>query len=175
MRNILLGSVLMVTLLVTFTHALPAAAPSVAADKYMVQIAQKSNAWDTLAGVDSAVFASQLSLPNGSAYVLSRGAITGGGADSVLAIVYVDAYQYDSTSKVYKFTYRTAVDTFTTSGSTCPGEQIAIPFFDTIFGDKFTIKIISTSGVGAGGVQILNNMKLSARRLYLESKQYVGQ
>ena len=175
MKKLLLSSVLLVTLFVTFTYALPAAAPTVAANKYMSLIAQKSNNWDTLAGVDSAVFASMIQVPTGDAYILNRGAITGGGADSVLARVVVDAYNYDPTSKAYKFAYRTEVDTFTTASGTCPGEQIAIPFYDSIFGDKFTIKIISTSGAGAGGVQILNNMKLSVRKLYIESKNVAVQ
>lgn len=149
--------------------ALPAAEPTVAANRYVELIVAKGSAWDTLSGVDSATFATKITIPFGCYTVLTRAAITGGGADSVNAQVVVDAYDINN-----NFLYRTAVDTFTTASSACPGEQIAIPIYSTIFGDKFTIKIISLSGAGAGGVQILNSMRLYVRKLFIETKQLVG-
>lgn len=167
MKKILL--LLFVSATLSQVFAIAGAAPTVNANRYTELVTAKGTGWDTLSGVDSAVFCSKIPLPTGSAFILNRAAITGTGADSVLAQVVVDAYDVNG-----KFLYRSAVDTFTTASSVCPGEQIAIPFYDTIFGDLFTIKIISTSGAGAGGQQILNSMRLYVRKLYDGWHQYTG-
>lgn len=167
MKKIL--SFLFVSALLYQVFAAAGVAPTVSANKFMELITSKATAWDTLSGVDSATFAEKITIPTGSTVILNRAAITGTGQDSILQQVVVDAYDVNN-----KFLYRTVVDTFVTASSVCVGEQIAIPIWDSIFGDKFTIKVISTSGAGAGGQQILNSMRLYIRKLYNGSHQYVG-
>lgn len=175
MKKILLA-LMLVAFVVVESFAIPAAAPSVAANISMESVygangavIKKGTGWDTLAGVDSTIFASKITIPMGSEYILNRAAITGTGQDSVVAQVVVDSYDANNV-----FQYRTVVDSFSTANSVCVGEQIAIPFYKTIFGDKFTIKIISTSGAGAGGQQILNSMTLYVRKLNIGWHQLVG-
>jgi hypothetical protein len=144
------------------SHAIPAAAPTIAGDKYVQSTKNfpaKSAGFDTLVGVDSTTLATQITVPAGSAYVLQRGPITGTGSDSVAMQVVVDSYDNSGV-----FLQRTVVDTFATSA----GEQVAIPFFDTIFGEKFTFKLVSYTG--NGGQVILPAMKFYIRRVYTETK-----
>lgn len=144
-------------------HAIAPTAPSVAANKYPVTYLTKAAGFATLVGVDSTVIANKIALKAGSAYVLTRGPITGTGSDSVKLQVVVDVYDFNKS-----FVRRVPVDSLTTS----EGEDIAIPFFDTIFGAYFTIKLVGYTG--NGGQVILPSMALYSRKLYIEQKTTVG-
>lgn len=145
-------------------HAIAPTAPSVAANKYLVTyLTKKAAGFDTLSGVDSAVIANKIALKAGSAYVLTRGPITGDGSDSVKLQLVVDVYDFNKS-----FVRRVLVDSLTSS----EGEDIAIPFFDTIFGAYFTIKLVGYTG--NGGEILLPNMALYSRKLYIEQKTTVG-
>src|SRR5574344_1945361 len=76
-------------------HAIAPAAPSVAANKYLVTYLKKAAGFDTLAGVDSTVIANKVAFKAGSAYVLTRGPITGTGSDSVKILMVVDVYDFN--------------------------------------------------------------------------------
>lgn len=144
------------------SHAIPAVAPTIAGDKYVQSTKDfpaKAAGFDTLVGVDSTTLVTKISIPSGSLYILQRGAVTGTGSDSVAMQVVVDAYDQSG-----NFLQRTAVDTFSTSA----GEQIAIPFFDSIFGDKFTVKLVSYTG--NGGQVILPAMRFYIRKVFTETK-----
>lgn len=144
-------------------HAIAPTAPSVAANKYLVTYLTKPAGFATLVGVDSTVIANKIALKAGSAYVLTRGPITGTGSDSVKIEMVVDVYDFNK-----KFVRRVAIDSLTASA----GEDIAIPFFDTIFGSYFTIKWIGYTG--NGGQVILPSVAIYARKLYIEQKTTVG-
>lgn len=144
-------------------HAIAPAAPSVAANRYLVTYLTKATGFDTLVGVDSTVIANKIALKAGSAYVLTRGPITGTGSDSVKIQMVVDVYDFNK-----NFVRRVAVDSLTASD----GEDIAIPFFDTIFGAYFTIKWIGYTG--NGGQVILPSVAIYSRKLYIEQKTTVG-
>lgn len=151
-------------LLVAFTMSIaaPAVAPTIAGDKYMQSIKDfpaKAAGFGTLVGVDSITLATKISIPAGSSYILQRGAITGTGSDSVKLELVVDSYDGSG-----NFFQRTIIDSLTSSD----GEQIAIPFFDSIFGDKFTIKLVGYTG--NGGQVILPAMKLYVRKVFTETK-----
>lgn len=166
MKNLFLTGLF---LLVAFTMSIaaPAAAPAIAGNKYMQSIKDfpaKAAGFDSLAGVDSVTLATKISIPAGSSYILQRGAMTGtaadgSGTDSIAIGVVV--YSYDQKGNLFQIT---DVDTF----NTVAGEQIAIPFFDTIFGDKFTIKLVGHTG--NGGQVILPAMKLYVRKVFTETK-----
>lgn len=162
MKKILLFiSVLLAT--AVCVHAIAPTAPSVAANKYLVTYLTKPAGFATLVGVDSTVIANKIALKAGSAYVLTRGPITGTGSDSVKIEMVVDVYDFNK-----KFVRRVAIDSLTASA----GEDIAIPFFDTIFGSYFTIKWIGYTG--NGGQVILPSVAIYARKLYIEQKTTVG-
>lgn len=161
--------VLLLSAFVFSAFAVAPAAPSYAANKYTEGsvLIQKAKGFDTLAGVDSTVLMTKKTLPSGSAYVLTRGPCTGtaadgSGTDSVAVAVVVDVYDINN-----YFVRRVTVDSLTTVA----GEDIAIPFFDTIFGEYFTVKLVSYTG--NGGQLILPSMKLSVRKLYVEWKQLI--
>lgn len=160
MKKISLSLILLGT--VVASYAIPSAAPTVAANRYVTSTTQfvaKTAGFDTLAGVDSSTLASQISIPNGSEFTLLRGPMTNvSTSDSVKVIFYVDSYINNT------FCMRTPVDTMLTIA----GEQISIPFWSTIFGDKFTIKLVSFTGNGAKVA--LPAIKLYVRKLYVENK-----
>lgn len=144
--------------------AVAPAAPSYAANKYAEGnvILQKSAGFDTLVGVDSTVLMTKKPVGSGSIYVITRGPATGTGSDSVAIGLVVDVYDVNSV-----FVRRVAVDSLTTSA----GEDIAIPFFDTIFGEYFTVKLVSYTG--NGGQVILPSFKMYTRKLFVEWKQLI--
>lgn len=142
--------------------AAPATAPTIAGDKYVQSTKNfpaKAAGFDTLVGVDSTTLVTQITIPAGSAYILQRGPITGTGSDSVAMQVVVDSYDNNGV-----FLQRSLVDSLTTAA----GEQIAIPFFDTIFGEKFTIKLVGYTG--NGGQVIMPSIKFYIRKVFTETK-----
>lgn len=151
-------------------HAIAPATPAVGANKYVYanNDVKRSAGFDTLVGTDSTTVFSKVSLKAGSAYVLTRGPITGTGQDSVALQVVVDCYDFNKV-----FIRRVVVDSITSS-TTTPGEDIAIPFFDSIFGSYFTVKFVPYGSTLNGGQVIMGSVALYARKLYLESKQTVG-
>lgn len=155
MKKLLFGVFVLLFALSSF--AIAPAAPTVYANKFLESYPTLSKAanFDTLVGVDSAVVFNKQPIPSGgSAYILSRGAVTGTGSDSVKIQVVVDSYDANNV-----LLYRTSVDSFTVSTA----EDIAIPFFDTIFGDRFTLKLIGYTA--NGGQVILPNMRFYVRKL----------
>ena len=152
-------------------HAVAPTTPSVAAERYVYALdnLKKSAGFDTLVGTDSTTLATKITLPAGSTFVLSRGAITGTGADSVALQVVVDCYDFNKA-----FTKRVVVDSITSANSVCVGEDIAIPFFDSIFGSYFTIKFVPYGSTLNGGQVIMGSATLYTRKLYIETKQTVG-
>lgn len=160
-KFLLFISVLLVT--AVCVHAIAPAAPSVAANKYLVTYLTKKAGFDTLAGVDSTVIANKIAIKAGSAYVLTHGPITGDSDDSVKIQMVADVYDFNK-----NFVRRVAIDSLTDSA----GGDIAIPFFDTIFGAYFTIKWIGYTG--NGGKVILPSVAIYARKLYIEQKTTVG-
>lgn len=167
MKKLLLS---FVVLLVTaiYVNAIPPAAPSVAAEKYVYSTVLKAANFDTLVGTDSTVLATKITIPAGSVYTLTRGPISGTGADSVALQVVVDCYDPNKA-----FIRRVVVDSVTSS-TTTPGEDIAIPFFDSIFGSYFTIKLVPYGSTLNGGQVIMGSATLYSRKLYIETKQTVG-
>lgn len=112
--------------------------------------------FDTLAAVDSSTLI--VSKPFGGAgqgweYILVRDAITGTGSDSVKIQVVLDALDGKGV-----LLYRTAIDSFTTSG----GESVLLPVYTTSIGSSFRIKLISYTD--NGGQVILNRFYVYKRR-----------
>lgn len=112
-------------------------------------------AFDTLAAADSSTLISNWQPEQGGEYILVRDVFTGAGSDSVSVQLVVDAYTNSGA-----LLYRTAVDSFTTSA----GEQVLLPIGGSVFGDKFTIKLI---GYGDDGGQLILN------RLYIYKREVI--
>lgn len=111
---------------------------------------------DTLSGAsDSSTLASYYAFEPGWVYIFRRGAITGGGSDSVKLQLVVDAY---NSSKA--FMQRVVVDSLTAAA----GEQIQLPIYTSLYGSYFTIKVKAYTD--NGGHVILNNLYLDRVRIY---------
>jgi hypothetical protein len=112
-----------------------------------------SGSFDTLVGTDSTTLVSGKIFNPDWQYILTRGAITGTGSDSVKLEVRADCLDSDGS-----LMYSVAIDSLTASS----GEAIFIPIMGTIFGSKLRIKLVAYTG--NGGQVILNNLRIFKRR-----------
>jgi hypothetical protein len=123
-----------------------------------VSALSKGAAWDTLVATDSAVVIAKVTPADGAEMVLVRGAITGGGSDSVSVKVVVDHMGADNA-----LMFRSVVDTL----SSADGEAISLAVSPAAW---YRVKLI---GYGANGGQvILNRFQLFQRRVLTWTKAW---
>lgn len=112
-----------------------------------------SGAFDTLVGTDSTTLVSGKTFNPDWQYILTRGAITGTGSDSVKLAVRADCLDSDGS-----LIYSVPIDSLTAAD----GEAIFVPITGSLFGSKIRIKLVAYTG--NGGQVILNNLRIFKRR-----------
>lgn len=138
----------------TEAQGAPAAYTNAAADVQTYLTISSSPFRDTLAGVDSfTVFSGQEFAP-GYDYILDRDAFTGSPTDSVKVRL-----RLVNSSIASSGTWQvTEVDSFLQTA----GEQVILPINRTLYGKRFSLKLISFTG--NGGKVIVNKMCIWKRR-----------
>lgn len=156
MKNLFVFMSVVALILTSVAYSLPASATSgdVVYEYGGLDYIISTSAFDTLAtATDSTTLLSGKSFSPDWQYILVRNAITGTGSDSVKLAVRVDALDSDGS-----LLYSTLADSLTTSD----GEQILLPIFGSVFGQKIRIKLIAYTG--NGGQVILNKFQIYKRR-----------